>query len=474
MSIILSLPPEILQDIAFQLAEDIRHENVRNLRVVNHHFCRAYDPVFFHTTTIDLGLPAPFLEQLATENLKPSQFSRRLNFIQPTQIPGLVSALDGEVLPSDVYIRRYLSPALLSFETLSSLLWKIRDADPIWLHECLLETLSESHRSTLSSLQILIDGPINLAFFDKIIPLFQRLNHVRALDIRALNIAYSSGGVVKRLARSTLAVNSQHLTSLRLNSGVPESLEPDELQDAFSDVSSDYDHRMPLTHLNMSGWRLSELATVIPHFRSLRSLRITQNQPFDLWLALALEGVYLRDIAVRDVDDTLLEYLESYSGLVSFEVLCPGEGVYQLDHRALSAQFHDRILPKHHSSLEFLYFRTASDDGWYFRAEYGKALSRCKRLEEYIVGIEKTEVRGSAGNDVINSLVTAIESLPVFRSLKILVRSSGFNTTEEMNTKVKIWNSIERARQQTKKKTYLIEIMGRTPLVYGPTITSQG
>ncbi|THU78774.1 hypothetical protein K435DRAFT_973399 [Dendrothele bispora CBS 962.96] len=194
-------------------------------------------------------------------------------------------------------------------------------------------------------------------------------------SIRVPSIAYSSGGVVKRLARSILAVNQGHLTSLRLNFGVPESSEPDELQNALSDVSSDYDHRMPLTHLSMSGWHLSELAICRSSSPSLHSLRITQNQPFDLCLAFTTEDVYLHDITVRDVDNTLLEYLESYSGCVLSKcyALVNREGLSQLDHHALSAQFHNKFLPKHQSFQEFLYFRTAKDSG-YFRAEYGQEL----------------------------------------------------------------------------------------------------
>jgi len=239
--------------------------------------------------------------------------------------------------------------------------------------------------------------------FSKIFPLFRQFNNIRTFDARA-DVAYPSGGVVKHAIHSILSSNSSHLDSLRLHSGIHESLEQDEFQDAFSNVYSNDSHIMPLMHLAISGWRLNDISSLIPHFRSLRSLRISQNQPFNLWTTFASEAIILEEIVVRDIDNTLLEYLMSYCGLVSFEALRPGNGLYQHNHKVFAEEFYESILLKHQASLKTLCFSSDSEQAWYFLPTYAKYLSQCVNLEEYAVGIERTEVRGTGADIVVSHL----------------------------------------------------------------------
>ncbi|KAF5366401.1 hypothetical protein D9758_009794 [Tetrapyrgos nigripes] len=469
----LTLPPELLQKIAHELKDQCHNESVKNLRMVHSYVSQALDPIVFFDIKINLGTPAPLLEQLATGTTKLSLFTRKLRLISFASYaaPRLVfTQSTGEQLTAEAYIQRFLQAALASFVTISSFFWKIRDASPIWFHKCVLETLSP--HSTLSSLEIVIEGPMDYGF-NEMFSLFRRFSHLQSCDIRAL-IGYSSGGLVTRVAQSVLATNSHHLTTLVLDSGVPESLDLNELSDAFSTLSlgDDFQRTQTLVRLTMGGWQLNDIAPLVPHFRSLRYLKLTQNNPFNFWVTMQTERILLREVIVRDVDETLLDYLQSYSGLTSFEVSCPGEGLYQYDHNAFSKEFYEIILPKHRSSLNSLLFGSSTEEAWYFNPEYAGCLRQCEALEEYTVQVEASRVK-LGGADIVDSLIHATESLPSFRHLSILVGERLYDRERSMNLKIKVWSSIARIKEG-KQTRHTVQIkMGSSPaIVYKPSASN--
>jgi len=90
---------------------------------VNRYFCQAFDPIFFFYIKLDLGIPAPYLEQLARKEVKPCRLSRKLKIVSYAHYaaPRVVMTLSGQSLPIEEYLKKHLGPALSSFETVSEL-----------------------------------------------------------------------------------------------------------------------------------------------------------------------------------------------------------------------------------------------------------------------------------------------------------------------------------------------------------------
>ncbi|KAK0183661.1 hypothetical protein F5146DRAFT_1084791 [Armillaria mellea] len=93
-----------------------------------------------------------------------------------------------------------------------------------------------------------------------------------------------------------------------------------------------------------------DVPLIVPYLHNLTSLRIHVNDVApELWSALRIKKICLRDVSVDIVNDALLEYLASYSGVESM-ALVPKQPVNP-GHVDVSYGFWGEILPKYADTL---------------------------------------------------------------------------------------------------------------------------
>ncbi|KAK0194823.1 hypothetical protein F5146DRAFT_922911, partial [Armillaria mellea] len=123
------------------------------------------------------------------------------------------------------------------------------------------------------------------------------------------------------------------------------------------------------------------------------------------WSALRIEMIHLRDVSVDMVNDALLEYLESYSGVRSMMLI-----VRDQEGDDSPPQFWHNILPKHADTLVDLYVQPEYGGGWCLDNKSLDAIRQCKRLEILRVTVDHETLDV---NDENNIIVGAIARLRV-------------------------------------------------------------
>jgi hypothetical protein len=217
---------------------------------------------------------------------------------------------------------------------------------------------------------------------------FDHLCRLQRISISGACEDYQSliiDGIAETIAKSPL------LTHLEVD--YPHWLYGPPLQDFFSKLP-------PYMHL-----RLSYVAAgrtqfcldkrMLPHFRALQSLELLnisqEDAPLqitgkreltEIYMTLAREHIFLSRIVIDVVFPALLDYLDSYSGvLVDLRIL-------HLDNKsipwetldALAERFYDSTLPKHIDSLEILDISPEFACRWCFDPQDCAVLSRSRRL----------------------------------------------------------------------------------------------
>ncbi|PBK68076.1 hypothetical protein ARMSODRAFT_294027 [Armillaria solidipes] len=132
---------------------------------------------------------------------------------------------------------------------------------------------------------------------------------------------------------------------------------------------------------------VQDVPLIVPHLRHLTSLRIhIDDVAPELWSAMRIEKICLRDVSVDIVNDALLEYLVSYSGVKSM-TLVPKQPVMP-SHVDVSFRFWGEILPKHADTLLQLCVQPnyKRSGGWCLDTRSLDAIRQCKRLE--ILGVQ--------------------------------------------------------------------------------------
>ncbi|KAK0225299.1 hypothetical protein IW262DRAFT_1267777, partial [Armillaria fumosa] len=102
------------------------------------------------------------------------------------------------------------------------------------------------------------------------------------------------------------------------------------------------------------------------------------------WSALRIEMIHLRDISVDFVNHSVLEYLESYSGVRSMLLIIWGQEV-----NSGSPRFWHNILPKHADTLVDLDVRSEYAGGWCLDNRSLAAIRQCTRLEILRVTVDQ-------------------------------------------------------------------------------------
>lgn len=211
------------------------------------------------------------------------------------------------------------------------------------------------------------------------------------------------------------------------------------LLDLFSQTSPETP--LTLSHLSLSGYCIRLDAETTPHLRSLQSLslhNVVDGRSFrfqdttdedvlaelvaqmarccssvdDVWNTLKEERIYLKEIVTDSVNEALLDYLASYSGLKKLQLKCTTRGDSSVSSDKLALQFYAEVLPKHADSLQSLDISPEYEGKWCFGRHNERSLRLCTKLEELKIHIHSRDINRAKQQDVVvSSLQTPLPSV---------------------------------------------------------------
>jgi hypothetical protein len=189
---------------------------------------------------------------------------------------------------------------------------------------------------------------------------------------------------------STLVANSPGLSHLNIAARRPRIRTPTPLlPDIFALLPPG--RTMSIRSLGLSYFQMHIKSDMLPHLRSLESYRLHHHRPIShqfsgpprfqntiSWNSLRISGVHLRHLDVDYVDNALVDYLASSSGLetLRFE-LSPHESDFP---KGLAYGFFT-AMSGHAKSLKSLFVLVSSSSDWCFHVDYINPLLLCKELK---------------------------------------------------------------------------------------------
>ncbi|KAK0185163.1 hypothetical protein F5146DRAFT_196731 [Armillaria mellea] len=188
-------------------------------------------------------------------------------------------------------------------------------------------------------------------------------------DLRSVQV-YGEASSYETVLGPLLANNSE-LTHLTIFGG--QSV----LMTSLGEIQARYDiHDIPITSIFVRCSLDATIPQFLPHLRHLRIAEINNAViPADFWMALIRKGITLVTLLADITTDTLMAYLESYSGLEVLS-LSPVN-----DHHAEA--FYRRVLPHHSYSLRKLSIEIKSSmKKWCVGPRVLEVLSQCMKLVE--------------------------------------------------------------------------------------------
>ncbi|KAF5341571.1 hypothetical protein D9758_014055 [Tetrapyrgos nigripes] len=257
--------------------------------------------------------------------------------------------------------------------------------------------------------------------------------------------------------------NSPGLQQLHLDlrqNPLDETAQPPKLGDFFNKISVSISLPIPgsdarvrthraleIEQLTLRGWNIDFLqpkgSTATMHLRKLSKVKILDpsGAESNFWRVLGKEQVWLRELSLKAVSQSFLDYLESYSVLDKLEVLelhsAPqslrlslkdtggsgsGTGLgrcERCDHQRLAAGLW-RAVQKHRQSLKRLEIRGFSRGDWCLGDESLEVVKVCRALEEVWVSVDPRAV-GQVGTreDIVTKIMFTMIQLPSLRLLHL-------------------------------------------------------
>ncbi|KAJ6567016.1 hypothetical protein B0H19DRAFT_1374352 [Mycena capillaripes] len=416
---ICELSAELLQEIAFKIPSENKH-----LRATCKYINSAIAPLFFSSIILDLQYAlvkksVVYLEALSTGKSAWSPFARTLTIRRLSPTLELREWNGGHEYLGDIEhgsepemeLLRYRMPglvksALCCLPNLQNVSWRIRTEDDTWIIHSVTEILVSL--PSLDSLHLDVDR----SAFDKPLQLTQ-LSGLRKLTL----ITQSSNSLANVLQPMAVAIsNSPELASLHLKGRSDEfHAESPSIQHLLSACSLTKPLRLTGLHLDSYGLRLD--SAIIPHLRTLRSFSLHRNMAHTESLqtksdpplpsAAATEklcstsqevwgkGIHLADISVDQIEDGLLSYLASYSGLERLSIAYAGANTAAKSDQ-LAEMFFDKGLVPHVESLAELYVPASFEGRWCFGKHNAAIISQIRKLRSLCMSIVTLE---GGGND---------------------------------------------------------------------------
>lgn len=162
-----------------------------------------------------------------------------------------------------------------------------------------------------------------------------------------------------------------------------------------------------------------DVSLIVPHLHHLTSLWIyIDDVAPGFWSALRIEKICLRDVSVDIVNDALLEYLASYSGVTSM-TLVHKRPVNPGHHVDISFRFWGEILPRHADTLLTLIVRPNFErsGGWCIDTRSLGAIRKCKRLEILRVKLDREIFKWEDRTNIISQTLDHLHEWPALNVL---------------------------------------------------------
>ncbi|KAK7461354.1 hypothetical protein VKT23_008532 [Stygiomarasmius scandens] len=289
-----------------------------------------------------------------------------------------------------------LGPALRSLSNIRSIHWECDcQRDPNWTAHVTMNSLSHLNflrRLTItyipdeSDISVLTAIPNfhNLKSFSFITP--DSVSH----PSRVMN------QIVAHLANQFLPEN-RSLTSFHIDSGI----QGYPLHPWLNENLQTIGQLEGLQHLGLKGWNLSS-----PE----EEIRSTS----DIWSMLRRDGVHLHHIEIDVVDDHLLSYLSSYSGLVRLSLKDIPLFANVNNGDTNTDKFYEHVLPRHAYSLEHLEILPIFEGRWCFELPAWRALSHCRALRSLAFKVKSQGL--PPGTPADRNLVSVIFAISLERT----------------------------------------------------------
>ncbi|KAJ7645072.1 hypothetical protein DFH06DRAFT_593683 [Mycena polygramma] len=341
---ILSLSVELVQEIAYMIPSDHKQ-----LRVTCKNLSFAVAPLFFSSVLLDvqqsrLEVGLSHLEALAAGNTPWSQFARTLKIehLYPAflRVGTTPKYTDDELQLANERLKQLIKPALESLKNVRTVIWNC-DGDT--------DSTIETVVNFLSSHPVLEDFRLTA---HKANVHFGQLTGLRNLTLKTPS---DSGRKIAQSLSQTI-YNSPDLESLYV-----------ELRDniSFAELSHSLVSTRPLRltrlHITEDYYHASITLDggIIPHLKSLKCLKWIGGDSGSTaasaairhrWDVLREAGIHLTEIHSDRIEEGLLAYLSSYSGL---ERLCItwADGKNKKESNRRADKFFARVLPQHAQSL---------------------------------------------------------------------------------------------------------------------------
>lgn len=164
------------------------------------------------------------------------------------------------------------------------------------------------------------------------------------------------------------------------------------LCDLFGKLPTDPPLR--LRHLRLNGCYMHLDNLILPHLRSLTSLTLGNYVLSDaysrstrkIWSTLQSEGIYVTTLETYSIDEALLQYLASYSGLEKLSLPHATGDTDELSD-TLADEFYSVVLPKHANTLVNLVVRSGYEGRWCFGDNNIAAILTCKKLSGLLMSV---------------------------------------------------------------------------------------
>ncbi|KAF4610919.1 hypothetical protein D9613_006546 [Agrocybe pediades] len=385
MSSLLSLPPEILT----QVAEKLVPRDNRSLRLACRYITGVVESLCLCTLWIDVG-PGNRRRVLAKLKDFASGSLSNIEYAQELTIYNSETATQAEFAPTaDEPFSVVLFNALMALKRVPKLTWWPDKSDDAFVQSAILDFMC---RRRVAHLTINFYCGCHPSLPFRILC----LENLESLSFRNLCRLHEEGASFMTLSLSRIICNSPNMTSLSIDTGYRNATT--EAPSLHRFLSAEIERPpMPIKHLSLRTVRALLDEDTLYHLRSLESLSVHFNltTPLhgshlnEMWDTLREESIHLSaiDLNLVEVDDALLDYLVSYRGIRKLVF----DNSYKLwgspEIGPIAVRFFKDVLPKISSTLEVLHLEPSSVGAWCFGHDNAEAIAKCTNLRELTVSI---------------------------------------------------------------------------------------
>ncbi|KAH9474335.1 hypothetical protein JR316_0012793 [Psilocybe cubensis] len=424
----LSLPLELLDVVA----EKLDLADIKQLRLCCKRLGSSLESFTFHTISLRINCHNASsssgirkLQYLATQRHSgPSRMTKNLiiDCLAPDYDPTFEaeSYVNGEwvanVPPKDLpqaiisrkQMKLYLFYALKSLKNLRSISWNIHQYDEQWVQCTVMNAIQTL--PNLRSVRIEVDWAR--------IPLpLHRLRGLRDITIIDSTIPSNSGNIYETYQNlGKMLARSPGLVGLNIQRGGYDCTHVDTSASLHHLLRCYPSSQTPLRlkHLVMNRMFVKLDAITLPHLHYLKSLdlsnvlephhitniehltvdskicssctqlhgsqKLVGSSVDGIWDALTNLGIELEVLKVRKVTQSLLNYLESYSGIKRLHILSSAHPTSPTEYDALASRFFGTSLGMHIRTIEKLDIEAANEGLWCFGPHNMSVIASCTAL----------------------------------------------------------------------------------------------